>query len=349
MTSWKDILLPPNASIRDAIRVLDNSAKQIVLIVDEDKVLLGTVTDGDIRRGILKGMGLDIPVREIMNPDPTCLRAGEVKENILAAMQRKRLHQIPTVDENRRVVGLEVLDELLYKRERPNAVVLMAGGLGMRLRPLTENCPKPMLKVGNKPLLETILENFIEYGFRRFYFSVNYMADMVESHFGDGSPWGVEITYIHENQRMGTAGALSLLPGKQDFPLLVMNGDLLTKVNFEQLLAFHVEHHAQATMCVREYDFQVPYGVVRIDNHRVAGIDEKPVKKFFINAGIYVLEPETLDLIPNDVYFDMPRLFDKLIELKKITSAFPVREYWIDIGHMADYDRANGEYGVIFR
>jgi NDP-sugar pyrophosphorylase family protein len=224
----------------------------------------------------------------------------------------------------------------------------MAGGLVNRLRPLTDECPKPMLKVGNKPLLETIVENFIEYGFHRFYISVNYMADVVESYFGDGSRWGVDIEYLHEEHRLGTAGALSLLPETPTEAILVMNGDLLTKVNFKQLLDFHYGHQAQATMCVREYDFQVPYGVVKIDGQRITSIDEKPIQRFFVNAGIYVLEPEALDLISSNIFFDMTTLFEKLIELKKEPAVFPIREYWLDIGHLADYNRANGEYRDIF-
>lgn len=348
MIAWKEILVLPEISIREAIQVLDKSAKQIVLVVDKNNRLVGTVTDGDIRRSILKGMSLEEPTQKIMNPDPTVAMIDESRESILALMQRKGLHHIPLVDENRCVIGLETLDELIKSRARENWVVLMAGGLGSRLSPLTDECPKPMLRVGNKPLLETILENFIEYGFHRFYISVNYMADVVKAYFGDGSRWGVDICYLHEDQRLGTAGALSLLPQRPTEALLVMNGDVLTKVNFKQLLDFHSGHDAQATMCVREYDFQIPYGVVKIDNHRIAGIDEKPVQRFFVNAGIYVLEPAALDFILKGCYFDMPTLLEKLIEQKKETAVFPIREYWLDIGQLSDYDRANGDFMRVF-
>ncbi len=348
MSAWKEILVLPKTSIREAIRVLDESAKQIVLVVDENNRLAGTVTDGDIRRGILKGILLNDPIQSIMNPDPTVAMIDEGRESILALMQRKGLHHIPLVDENHCVMGLETLDELIKSRTRENWVVLMAGGLGSRLSPLTDECPKPMLRVGNKPLLETILENFIEYGFHRFYIAVNYMADVVKAYFGDGSRWGVDICYLHEDQRLGTAGALSLLTQRPTEALLVMNGDVLTKVNFKQLLDFHSGHDAQATMCVREYDFQIPYGVVKIDNHRITGIDEKPVQRFFVNAGIYVLEPAALDFILKGCYFDMPTLFEKLIEQKKETAVFPIREYWLDIGQLSDYDRANGDFMRVF-
>lgn len=348
MKQWNEVLVSEQTPLLEATKVLDASSLQIILVVDEDRKLLGTITDGDIRRGILKGISFSEPVQKIMNSNPTAARIDDSRANILAEMKRKKIHHMPLVDEQRRVVGLDTLDELINPLAKENRVILMAGGLGSRLRPLTNDCPKPMLKVGGKPLLETILENFIEHGFCRFYISVNYMSEVVKTYFGDGSRWGVDIRYLHEDQRLGTAGALSLLPEKPQEPLIVMNGDLLTKVNFSQLLGFHSEHNAQATMCAREYDFQVPYGVVKIDGHRITGIDEKPIQRFFVNAGIYVLEPDTLGLIAPNTFFDMPSLFEKLIEQKQETAAFPIREYWLDIGHMADFDRANGEYGDVF-
>lgn len=348
MSAWKDILVSPETSIKDAIGVLDKSGRQIVLVVTDGGKLAGTVTDGDVRRGILRGLPLEETVARIMNTAPTVARVDDSREVILGIMKRKGLHQIPLVDDARHIAGLETLDELIQTREKENLVVLMAGGLGSRLRPLTDGTPKPMLKVGSKPLLETILENFIEHGFSRFYIAVNYMAEVIKGHFGDGSRWGVDIRYLHEDQRLGTAGALSLLPEKPIAPFFVMNGDLLTKVNFGQLLDFHTSHRAQATMCVREYDFQVPYGVVKIDDHRISGIDEKPVQRFFVNAGIYVLEPGALEMVRPNTFFDMPTLFERLIERGNETAAFPIREYWLDIGHLADYDRANVEFGDVF-
>ncbi|TAM45939.1 MAG: CBS domain-containing protein [Gammaproteobacteria bacterium] len=348
MTRWQKARIAPDRSIRDVIRTIDEGAIRIALVVDGDNRLLGTVTDGDIRRGILRGISLEEAVTRVMNPRPITARADEGRDVILERMKQTRLHQIPVVDGQGRLVTVEILDELLQSRHRDNWVVLMAGGLGSRLRPLTDECPKPLLKVGSKPLLEIILENFLEYGFRRFYISVNYRAEMVKEHFGDGSRWGSEIRYVHEDQRLGTAGALSLLPERPALPLIVMNGDLLTKVNFQHLLDFHAEHRARATMCVREYDFQVPYGVVRIDHHRILGIDEKPVQRFFVNAGIYVLEPDALELIPPATYFDMPELFTNLIGRKQETAVFPIREYWLDIGHMEDFARANGDFPEVF-
>lgn len=348
MNFWKQILVSPATSIREVIRVLDSGSLQIVLVVDPQERLLGTVTDGDIRRGILRGTNLDEPAHKIMNPDPILALVDDEPEQLLALMQRTRLHHIPVVDTDRRVVGLQLIDELIERKQKNNIVVLMAGGLGSRLRPLTDDCPKPMLKVGNKPLLETIIESFSQYGFRRFYISVNYMADKVKDHFGDGKRWGVSINYLHEDQQLGTAGALSLIEEKSDLPLIVMNSDILTKVNFQHLLDFHAAHQAVATMCVREYDFQVPYGVVKIEHHRIVGIEEKPVHRFFVNAGIYVLDPAVLASIPKNSFFDMPSLYQGLIGEGKETAVFPVREYWLDIGHIADFDRANGEFAGIF-
>lgn len=349
MKDWKNILVLPSTSIRETIEKINESSLQISMVVDENNLLLGTVTDGDIRSGILKGISLDAPVHNIMHRHPTVARPGDDRELILNIMKAKRIHHVPTVDADGRLIGLETMDELLLKpRSRENIVVLMAGGLGTRLRPLTNECPKPLLSIGKRPILETIILNFIEYGFNRFYISVNYKAQMVIDRFGDGSQWGVDIRYLHEKQRMGTAGALGLLPEKPSQTLLVMNADLLTKVNFDNLLSYHDKHNARATMCVREYDFQVPYGVVTLDNHRLLSIEEKPVKRFFVNAGIYALEPEVLDLIPRDTFFDMPQLFEQLIQKNHEIAVFPIREYWLDIGHLNDYERATNEFSGEF-
>ena len=348
MKDWRKSLVSPDATLRETIQVIDSGALKIALVVDNAKCLLGTVTDGDIRRGILKGYSLEEPARKVMNAHPTAVRQNEGREKILALMRQKQINQIPVVDNDGSVVGLEVLEVILKPHRRDNRVVLMAGGLGVRLKPLTDDVPKPLLRIGGKPILETILENFLEYGFNRFYISVNYKGELIEQYFGDGSRWGAEIRYLHEKEKLGTAGALSLLPEQPALPLLVMNGDVLTKVNFQQLLDFHLEHKALATMCIREYDFQVPYGVVKIDKYRIYSIEEKPVQRFFVNAGIYVLEPETLSLISKNEYFDMPTLFEKLVANKRETAVFPIREYWLDIGRMDDFQRAEIEFGKVF-
>lgn len=339
MNRWKEVLISPDTTILKAIKIIDEGTLQIALVVDASYKLLGTVSDGDVRRAILNGISFDRPVSEIMFTEPTVASCHESCEAILATMKQKKLRQIPLVDQVGCVVGLDSWDELFNIQERKNIVVLMAGGLGTRLGELTKDCPKPLLQIGNKPVLETILENCKDYAFKRFYISINYKADMVKEYFGDGSRWGVEINYLEEKKRLGTAGALGLLPETPTMPMLVMNADVLTKINFKHLMEFHDEHKSVATMCVREYEFQVPFGVVQLDNHRLKTILEKPVHHFFVNAGIYVLNPEAVSMVPHNEYFDMPALFDKLLAKNSETAAFPIREYWLDIGHKADFER----------
>jgi dTDP-glucose pyrophosphorylase/predicted transcriptional regulator len=348
MNRWKEILISPDITIIKAIEIIDTSSLQIALVVNDTGKLLGTVTDGDIRRAILKGVALANPVSTIMYCEPTIAYGHESREAIIATMKTKQLRQIPLVDEAGCVIGLDVWDDIVNTPKRENLVFLMAGGLGSRLGELTRDCPKPLLHVGNKPVLETILENCKEYGFSRYCISVNYKADMLKEYFGDGSRWGIDIEYIEENKRLGTAGALSLLPERPSLPLLVMNSDVLTKINFKHLMDFHEEHTSVATMCVREYDFQVPYGVVKIDNQKLQGIEEKPVHRFFVSAGINVLNPDVLNFVPKGEYFDMPSLFEKMLKQKIDTSVFPIHEYWLDIGKIDDYERANGEYSGVF-
>ncbi len=348
MKDWRKCLITPNTSALEAIKIIDDSAVQIAVVVNEEKLLLGTVTDGDIRRAILKGISLNRPVQEVMNTKPITAREKQERYAILAKMHAKGLQQIPIVDDNGIVVGIELLKELLGSNAKENPVILMAGGLGSRLQPLTNDCPKPLLEIGSKPILETILENFIEYGFEKFYLAVNYKAEMIERYFGDGSNFGVKIRYIHEKKRMGTAGALSLMPEKPKVPVVVMNGDLLTKVNFQHLIDFHMERKSVATMCVREYSYKIPYGVIEIEKGQIAKLQEKPACSAFVNAGIYVLNPEVIDRIPPDTFFDMPDLFNELIAEKKTTAAFPIREYWMDIGQMDDFKKAEDDFFEVF-
>ena len=348
MKDFSEILVGRATPILDAIKAIEAGSRQIALVVDDDQQLLGTVTDGDIRRGLLRGIGLDQPVSAVMNSQPLTTNLDQGREAVLSLMRDRDIHQIPLVNSSGRLVGLETLDELT-RRDRVDAwVVLMAGGLGTRLRPLTDNTPKSLLSVGGRPLLETIVENFANQGFQRIFLSVNYKAEMFERHFGDGSRFGVSIEYIHEPDRMGTAGALTLLPSPPENPLIVMNADLLTTLDFRQFFEFHRSHRAKATMGVREYSFQVPYGVVTADQARLLSITEKPVQQFFVSAGIYVLEPDALDVIPNDTLFDMPMLFEALLARGAEASVFPVREYWLDIGRLDDLERAQSDFGKVF-
>ncbi|MBT4890215.1 MAG: NTP transferase domain-containing protein, partial [Rhodospirillales bacterium] len=268
----------------------------------------------------------------------------------LELMEKRQIRQIPIIDEERRVIDIVHINTLIpSSNTHDNWVVLMAGGMGERLLPLTESTPKPLLPVGKKPLLETILESFIRQGFRKFYMSVNYKAEMIRDHFCDGSRWNVEIRYIEEKTRLGTAGALRLIQDRPDYPVIIMNGDLLTRVDFHHLLDFHRQHDSQATMGVRQYDFQVPFGVVELDGNRIKEINEKPVHNFFVNAGIYVLEPDLLDLIPENAHFDMTELFEKVIEMNCDTAVFPIREYWLDVGQIDNLVQANNDFEENFQ
>ena len=349
MKDWKKVLVTPETTIRDTINIIDEGALQIALVVDENNHLLGTVTDGDVRRSILRSVLLEEPVHLIMNANPVVASDKSSRSEIMTLMRKKTLHQIPIVDAGGKVMGLLSFESLIRPFSRDNWVVIMAGGEGVRLRPMTEDSPKPMLKVGGKPIIETIIENFIEFGFRRFFFAVNYKAEIIEDYFGDGSDWNVQIEYLREEAKLGTAGALSLLPEKPNAPIVVMNGDVLSRINFEQLMNFHQEHHAAATMCVREYDLQVPYGVAEVDSYRLIALEEKPVQRFFINGGIYVLNPEVLAHIQPNSYCDMPTVFNNLIAEKAETVVFPVREYWLDLGRMEDFARAQIEFTKVFK
>lgn len=348
MKKFEKLLLTHEAIIHDAIEKLDNNEAHIVLVIDDNRRLLGTVTDGDVRRGILKGIAINESIIKIMNHQPIVARKGEDKSKIFSLMRKKLIRQLPIVDIDERVCGIEVLEDLIEFNRKNNKVVLMAGGLSTRLRPLTNDCPKPMLKIGGKPILETILNSLMQFGFDQFYISINYLGEQIREYFGDGSKWSIEIKYLEEDSKMGTAGSLSLLPRDIHEPILVMNSDLLTKIDFNQLLTFHFEQGASATMGVREFDYTVPYGTCKLENNFIVDVIEKPTYKFFINAGVYVLEPTLLDMIPKNEYFDMPALFSLLSKQKQQAAAFPIREYWLDIGQLSDFEKAHVEYDRVF-
>lgn len=349
MRNWRDALIGPETSLREALVQIDRAGCQIVLVVDSQGRLLGTLSDGDARRGLLKGLTLSDRATAVMHSNPTTARAGEERQSILATMRRLSLHQIPLLDEHGVVVGLEVIDDFLVAPAREHWVVIMAGGMGSRLKELTHHTPKPMLKVGSRPLLETIVRGYADQGFRRFYIAVNYKAEQIEHHFGDGSALGVEIRYLREQQRMGTAGALSLLPERPELPIIVTNADLLTKEDFGFMVDRHVESGAAATMAVRNFDMQVPFGVVRERDGSIETIEEKPMQSFVVSAGIYVLSPPTLDLVPSGQFFDMPALFEALVRQGMRARCHHIEGYWLDIGRMPDYERANVEFAEVFR
>lgn len=348
MKSWESVLIPPDMILREAIARIDAASTQMALVVDADRRLLGTLSDGDVRRGLLSGMALTDPVERCMFRSPTTARVGESREAIVAKMRESVLHQIPVLDGNDRVVGLKTIDDYLAVPPRGSWVVIMAGGLGSRLKELTHETPKPMLMVGGRPLLEIIVRRFVEQGFRRIWLAVNYHAEQIEKYFGNGSAFGAEVNYLREDRRLGTAGALSLLPQTPAAPLLVTNADLLATVDYGEMLDAHVASGAAATMGVREYEYQIPYGVVRTTEDRIAGLEEKPVHQALVNAGIYVLAPDVLAHVPDNAFFDMPELFAAVIGAGKRARYHRIDGYWLDIGRHEDYYKANGDFPKFF-
>lgn len=349
MKDWELALVGPSTSLREALETIDRTGAQAVLVVDAARRLLGTLTDGDARRGLLGGLEMSAPVSGAMHADPTCISAGETPHSILLTMRRTGLHQLPIIDGNRIVVGLALINDYLTAVRRDNWVVIMAGGLGSRLQELTRDVPKPMLKVGSRPLLETIIRSYADQGFHRFYVAVNYKAEQIEAYFGDGSAFGVDVRYIREHQRMGTAGALSLMPERPELPFVVTNADLLTKENYGLMVDEHQAARAQATMAVRDYDMQVPFGVIKLREGLIESIEEKPVHRFLVSAGIYVLSPAALDLVPADSFFDMPSLFEAMLDAQMRTRTHQMDGYWLDIGRLPDYERANLEFHEVFQ
>ncbi len=344
MKDWRKAVVSPECTIRAAIERMDASAVQVALVVDGGHRLLGVVTDGDVRRAVLRGTDLGAPVAGVMCRTPVTARPETSHEDLLALMLKKSLRQVPLVDRDGLLLGLKRLETLLRIVHRDNLVVLMAGGRGQRLAPLTADCPKPMLRVGSRPILETILAHFVRYGFRRFVIAVGYLGHVVRDHFGDGSRFDAEIRYVTEESPLGTAGALSLLPEAPGKPFFVMNGDLLTTVNVLSLLDYHLDHRSEATMCVREYDLTVPYGVVETDGTGILSIAEKPVQRFLVNAGIYVLEPSCLRFVARGAPASMNEVFAAVVREGGRTAAFPLREYWLDVGRPPDLERARQDY-----
>lgn len=346
---WQQVLIKPETTLRTTIEVIDRGALQIALVVDERDKLVGVVTDGDIRRALIRGFSLEHPVADVMNKRPKIAALNDSKTQLIAIMEGHHLYQLPVVDDQGRVVRLESLQALYKQPSYPNPVFLMAGGFGTRLRPYTEDCPKPLLEIGGKPILETIIENFVKSGFRTFYIAVHYRSAQIKDYFGDGGRWGVSIAYIDEVEPMGTAGAIGLLPDDlPDVPLIVMNGDILTQIDFSRLLAYHNEQQAIATLCVRQYEYQIPYGVVNLDQQRVIGIEEKPLQSCLANAGIYVLDHSLIKSIAAQKKLDMPTLLNQQVAAGEVVSVFPVNDYWLDIGREADFLRAQGEFSKFF-
>jgi dTDP-glucose pyrophosphorylase/CBS domain-containing protein len=337
------ILATADESLQRIVERINWANMEIILVVDKNQALIGTITDGDIRRGLLAGIDFQQPAAIIMNKAPTTVPLGTPREKMLQIMREKSIRHLPVVDRFNRPVILERMETILDQISGSDAIV-MAGGLGTRLRPLTNDTPKPLLPVGNRPILDHILGGLKNAGIGDVVLSVNYRGDQIRKHVRDGAAHDLSVNYVSEKQRLGTAGALSLLTPRPQRPFLVMNGDLLTNLNFAKLLHFQRENNYAMVMCVRQYKIQVPYGVVDIQQDgTITGLREKPTHEHFINAGIYVLKPECLDYIPEKTFFDMTDLFQALVQNGHSVGAFPIMEYWRDIGRPEDLKAASAE------
>ena len=349
MKNWEDCLVLKKIAIREALELLDRLATQILLVVDDQRHLLGTLTDGDTRRALLSGKSLTDSIEDIIYKSPLYVFEGHDSKDVLELMREKKIHQVPVLNTDGSVIGLKVIDDFLQKPERSENVFIMAGGLGSRLGELTKSTPKPMLNVGGKPILERILDNFSEQGFKKFYISINYLGQQIKDYFGDGQRCNVEICYIQEEKRLGTAGSLSLLPERQDHPLIVINSDLLVKHDFISMVDHHLQSGADATVGVREFQMQVPFGVVYINLENLIEIEEKPTHKFLINGGVYVLSQQAIDFIPQNKYHDMPMLLKELLRQNMAVKIQELENYWMDIGHPHEYEAANNTFGLGFK
>jgi len=346
----ENLLISYKESILVAMQLININCKGILLVVNEDNELFGTISDGDIRRAILSGEQLSKSVAKICNKN--CIYSNEdinldeVKKQFI----EKMIKLLPIVDSSKKVIDYLEIDDLIdyNKLEKENPILIMAGGLGTRLRPFTENVPKSMLKVGNKPILETIIEQFKNYGFKNILISVNYKAEIIENYFRDGKDFGVSIKYIKETKRLGTAGAIKLANKYLNKPFFVINGDILTNVNFYNLLQYHIENNYKMTIGSRIYETQIPYGVLNMNETCVTSLEEKPVIKHLVSGGVYILEPSVIQNIPGDEYFDITQLIDMLISKNDRVGSFPITEYWMDIGRIEDFDKANNDINIYF-
>lgn len=342
--NWKNVLLEPIDSIRSALDIINKEALRVALIVDKEERLVGVVTDGDIRRAILAQMDLNSPISQVMNRTPVTANQMQSRSDILVLMKQRSILAVPIVDAQNRLLGLETWEKTSAHRRYDNPVFIMAGGFGTRLKPLTDTCPKPMLKIGDKPMLEILIDRFAKAGFHNIYISTHYLPEMITDYFGNGERWGVNIKYVYEASPLGTGGALGLLPEDvTDLPLIMINGDVLTTLDFERMVQYHTTSDAVATMCVRQYEYQIPYGVITGDGEVIVEMVEKPILSYFVNAGIYMLQPHLFKSVTKGKIIDMPTLLEQRIEQGETVRMLPIHEYWLDIGRMDDFKRAQSD------
>jgi dTDP-glucose pyrophosphorylase/predicted transcriptional regulator len=341
---WKAVTLRSDDNVEKAINILDRESPRIVLVSDKDGVLIGTVTDGDVRRALISHKNTDTNLYDIMCTDPVYVSMGDDETKIVDMMREKSIFQVPVLNCDKQIIDLKTLGEIFEENKKENPVLLMAGGFGKRLRPLTNDIPKPLLTVADKPILLLIIENFKKYGFYKFFISVHYKSDLIIDFFGDGKELGVEIAYIYEDTPLGTAGSLGGLPVETNLPIIVSNADLLTRLDYVSLLDFHKLNNSSLTVCTRKHNVDIPFGVVSCKKNRVTKIEEKPTQSFFINAGIYVVNPFLLQTIKDNTYIDMPNFINNLLNKNVSIGAFPIHEYWMDIGQMHQYEKAQNDF-----
>jgi dTDP-glucose pyrophosphorylase len=346
---WRQAILPATATIKQAIRNLDQVSIKIVLVVNERMELEGTISDGDIRRGLLKGLDLNSPIESIIHRNALVVPPEMGRELVMQLMVANKIQQIPVVDGQHHVIGLHLWDEITTSPVRPNLMVIMAGGMGTRLLPHTANCPKPMLRVAGKPMLEHIIKRAQLEGFSHFVLAVHHLGHMIEDYFGTGERFGLQIDYLRESSPLGTAGALGLLKPYPEAPFVVTNGDVITDIRYGELLDFHIRHDAAATMAVRVHEWQHPFGVVQTQGVEIVGFEEKPVARSHINAGVYALKPDALNVLSAESHCDMPTLFQRLQAKARRTIAYPMHEPWLDVGRLDDFSLANVENTKEFR
>ncbi len=336
------LLVRDTSSVRKAMMALSANGREVVLVHDCAGRLVGLITDGDIRRGLLAGVTLESSVSEVMRRDFFAVSPGADRAFILDHMKARTIQHVPVLDKERRLVAIHFLRDLIGGRPKPNSAVIMAGGKGTRLRPVTESIPKPMVEVAGRPILERIVLHLVGHGVHKIFLSVNYKAHIIEDYFGDGAAFGCHIAYLRETEPRGTGGSLALLPAQPADPILVLNGDQLTQVDLTTMLEVHVKNAWTATVGIGPYQVQVPFGTVRERNGRLLAFEEKPTINMLVNRGIYVLDPVVLDYVPKDQDFAITSLFETLLQRRKHIGVFYFDDYWLDIGRLPDLRRANG-------
>jgi len=335
--------ISPESNLIECMRSMDITGAGIALAVDRELKLIGTISDGDIRKALLSGCSLDSKVENLINRHCYSVLPTIARVKVLDIMQARRFEQVPIVDENGKVIGIHLLHDMLGLVSRPNWAVIMAGGKGMRLRPLTENIPKPMITVAGRPIIERIILHLVSYGINHIFLAVNYLAHVIEAHIGDGSKYGATIKYLRENEPLGSGGALSLLPEPPAHPMLIMNGDLIEDVNFAKMITFHTQNDFYATMGVYPYFHQVPFGCVEVENNRLSGLVEKPILEKTVNAGIYVLSPQAVANVPRDTFFPITNMFEHALKDNRACGTFVLEKEWLDIGSPQQLRQARGE------